>query len=550
MLAAVNTWDFNPATNEHPLGTGYTGTSGIEAIIYNPLDGELYGVDYQTLGTFETTSGEFFSYPDPIGWVNGPLGWIEVIDVDGLTLNPDSGYLWASVRMESAQPDLIIKLDVATGAAVPGAFAGSDYLVVQTLPDGAHDIDDIALDPAKKILYAVINKRGREDRIATIDTFSGIPTDLGAVYCPHLGIYIQDIEGLGFGCNGMLWAVTGNKDIPEVNDRLWELTWNGSRGRIEASAGRTLSYGSDYEGVTCGYLPAPAPSPVPVLVAGGDYDGDGTADPAFFRPSTGYWKFRGLGSLYFGKNGDRPVPGDYDGGGADRPAYFRDSNAFWKVFSFSSFYFGQSGDLPVPADYDGDGATDPAYFRDSSAFWKILSVSSFWFGRPGDIPVPADYDGDGIDDIALDPVKKILYAVINKRGREDRIATIDTITGVPTDLGRMYCPVQGFYVQDMEGLGFGCDGLLWGVTGNKNVPEVNDRLWEIYWNDVEKRYEVVCGRELSYGSDYEGVTCGYLPAPAPSPVPVLVAGGDYDGDGTADPAFFRPSTGYLSLIHI
>jgi len=151
-----------------------------------------------------------------------------------------------------------------------------------------------------------------------------------------------------------------------------------------------------------------------------------------------------------------------------------------------------------------------------------------------------------VDDIAFDPSDGQMYASINNSGTNNHLVIYNPADGsIITDIGHTFCVIEGKNINDVEGLSFGCDGKLWGVTGNKTIIEQNDRLWEI-----DKTNAHLCTpRLLTHGTDYEAITCGYFgePQPAPSPVPATIDSGDYDGDGTSDIAIFRGSSGLWAV---
>jgi hypothetical protein len=74
------------------------------------------------------------------------------------------------------------------------------------------------------------------------------------------------------------------------------------------------------------------------LIASSDFDGDGLADKAVFRPGTGTWfvkKSNGSGDLtvQWGASGDVPAAGNYAGDARADFAVFRPSNGTWFVLS-------------------------------------------------------------------------------------------------------------------------------------------------------------------------------------------------------------------------
>jgi hypothetical protein len=230
--------------------------------------------------------------------------------------------------------------------------------------------------------------------------------------------------------------------------------------------------------------------------------------------------------------------------------------------------YGLSTDIPVVADYDGDGVMDPAIFRNGT--WTILTSSSqfqtyqnFTWGAAGDVPVPGDYDGDGIVDPAVfrpgstanSAIWFILFSATNYTtsqtipfgDRNDKPVPADYDGDSRTDVAQ-WTPGTGTW----SVLGSGCvgglfscaivpNGISWGsaAVGDIAVPGDYDGDGKadpaVYRPGGSSGWWI-----LSSLSGYVQVTTPqkYWGTTGDVPVP-----GDYDGDGKTDYAVWRPSDG-------
>ncbi len=194
-----------------------------------------------------------------------------------------------------------------------------------------------------------------------------------------------------------------------------------------------------------------------------DFSGDGTGDLAIFRPGSGLWAVRGTTRIYFGGNGDIPVPGDYDGSGSAAAGIYRPSSGLWAIRGVTRAYFGGAGDEPMPGDYTGDGIADIAIFRESSGLWAVKGGTRVYFGSSGDNPISPGL-GSGV------------------RGK--RLSTGQTFSVQDGDDG-YYQKGAAFSYQTQDPAGNGeivtvdnLTGLMWASDGEgKGCSFGNTRTW-------------------------------------------------------------------------
>ncbi|WP_161602227.1 SdrD B-like domain-containing protein [Tautonia marina] len=241
-----------------------------------------------------------------------------------------------------------------------------------------------------------------------------------------------------------------------------------------------------------------------------DFDGDGITDIATFRPNSDVtpgaaeWFIlpSGGGSAYhiaFGAANlmDLPAPADYDGDGKADIATFRpDSDvtpgaAEWFILpsgggSAYHIAFGAANlmDLPVPADYDGDGKADIATYRSES---DLLAGSAHWFilpsstnlgyavatGAAGDVAAPGEYDADGRIDLATFRQDSSLWTIRDSSTEDVRTILFGT-NGARTV--PLLAPLASRLAATDHALGTGSASAarLAGVTDTSKALEVID----------------------------------------------------------------------------
>lgn len=179
--------------------------------------------------------------------------------------------------------------------------------------------------------------------------------------------------------------------------------------------------------------------------------------------------------------------------------------------------FGVQGDIPTAGDYTGDGLTDLSVYRPSTNTWYYATsqtnTSTSFVGVPwgvaNDKVVPGDYDADGRNDIAIWRPSNGAYYVLRSATNtlQTQVWGRSGDTPVPAD-------IDGDFITDF-------------VVVRPDQANEPNLIWYVLQSN------------LGYGFGY----FARWGLPGDQPVPA-----DYDGNGKADIAIFRPSTGLWAIL--
>src|SRR5215204_2380596 len=262
-----------------------------------------------------------------------------------------------------------------------------------------------------------------------------------------------------------------------------------------------------------------------------DFEGDGQADLAVYRPSERNWHLllssnNQYSVVNFGLSTDKLVAGDYDADGkADIAVYQTDNpnsgaQSAWQILkssdnSVETVLWGLHDDIPLTMNYDGNNVTDIVAFRPSNGTWYIKRMGDIikpytdWpgndpqgyriirWGMTGDKPLTADFHGDGIDEIAVFRPSEGNWYIYNRVADSYQI-------------------------------------IHWGMTGDKPMAKDFDgdgRADLTVYRPTEGTWYILNSRDNSMLVRHFGLAED-IPVPA-----------DFDKDTISDIAVYRPSNG-------
>jgi hypothetical protein len=518
---------FRPGAGTWFIQGGATVQYGLAGDV--PVPGDYNGDTVVDVSVFRPSTGQWFINGQPTVAAGQPGDIPVPADYNGdgrtdtavfryVAATGPSGHLTTWVVPGQPNRTWGIKGDVP----VPGDYDGDGRADLAVFRSGAW----FFLYSAANYTTSAHVPLGQRGDVPVPGDYDGDGTTDVAVYRPATGEWTMMLTGSNTTAV-YSWGLPGDMPVPQdidgdgaddaavfrPSDGMW---WIFNRVTGAATSAQF--------GVT-GDIPSAQRPRLPSVVTS-DWDGDGRADMTVFRPSNGMWFTRLSRGNYdtatatqmqWGLTGDVPVVGDYDGDRRADPGVYRPAGGMWFIrYSGSSYagilmlQWGIAGDVPYPADYDGDGRTDIAVYRPSTGQWFVRQSSTQYttftstqWGLPTDVPLPADYDGDGRADLAVyRPSTQQWFVRLSTTG-----GSVVKQWGLAGDQ-----PVAA----DFDGDGRADLGVYRPATGQ--------------WIGVDMLSRTATAFVLTVNAAWG------LPGD-------IVMPRDFDGDGTADAAVYRPSTG-------
>jgi hypothetical protein len=246
------------------------------------------------------------------------------------------------------------------------------------------------------------------------------------------------------------------------------------------------------------------------------------------------WRIRNQGTIQWGMAFDIPVPADYNGDGRADLAVYRRSSGTWFVKDQFSVAWGNAKTFPIAVDVSRDGRADLVSYQRSTGTWDVYDTgagmsSTAVFGATGDVPVTQP---------------SLLLAINPPRNDFDANGKTDLVWQHDASRQAVVWYMDGASGNNMMGYNyltsFDVTGFTLAASADFNGDGAPDLVWQ---NDATRRayvwYMGGAGRNVMMA--YASLT------PMDVPNWRIVAANDIDGDGHPDLVWQNESTRQASI---